>query len=89
MSSFDDFDINTNVSSVVVKSISTDLRNTGSFLLSCCALPAIYYDFRAQQRHSAKLKATRPTFHGSVLDCVPQSKPPQQESQNDESSFQE
>lgn len=87
MSNFDDFDIGGNVSSAVIKVYSTDLRNTGNFLLTTCALPAIYYDFEAQRRHSAKLKATRPTFRESGPGYVSPSTPPQQESQSDESSF--
>ena len=87
MSDFDDFDIGSNVSGAVIKVYSTDLRNTGSFLHTTCALPAIYYDFKAQQRHSAKLKATRPTFRENGPGYVSPSTPPQQESQSDESSF--
>lgn len=87
MSNFDDFNIDNNVSSAVIKVYSTDLRNTGNFLLTTCALPAIYYDFKAQQRHSAKLKAIRPTFRESGPGYVSPSTPPQQESQSDESSF--
>jgi hypothetical protein len=89
MSDFDDFSIDSNTSSAVIKVYSTDLRNTGSFLHTTCALPAIYYDFKAQQRHSAKLKATRPTFHESGPGYVSPSTPPQQESQSDESSTQD
>ena len=87
MSDFDDFDIGSNVSSAVIKSYSTDLRNPGNFLRTSCALPAIYYDFEAQQRHSAKLKINRPTFRESGPGYVSPSTPPQQESQSDESSF--
>lgn len=87
MSDFDDFDIGSNVSNAVIKVYSTDLRNTGNFLHTTCALPAIYYDFEAQRRHSAKLKANRPTFREIGPDYVSPSTPPQQESQSDESSF--
>jgi hypothetical protein len=87
MSAFDDFDIGSNVSSAVIKVYSTDLRNPGNFLRTTCALPAIYYDFEAQRRHSAKLKAIRPTFRESGPGYVSPSTPPQQESQSDESSF--
>lgn len=89
MSDFDNFNIGSNISSAVIKVYSTDLRNTGSFLHTTCALPAIYYDFEAQRRHSAKLKTNRPTFRESGPGYVSQSTPPQQESQSDESSFQD
>lgn len=87
MSDFDNFDIGSNISSAVLKTFTTDLRNPGNFLHTTSALPAIYYDFEAQRRHSAKLKATRPTFRESGPGYVSPSTPPQQESQSDESSF--
>lgn len=87
MSSFDDFDIGTNINSAVIKGYSSDIRSGPSRLYSVEALPAFYYDIEAQRRFNQRKARSRPTSPESVPDCVSQSTPPQQESQSDESSF--
>ena len=89
MSLFDDFSVDNTQSGIMPsnsKGITTDIRNSRPFMSSGSILPAIYYDFEAQRRHTLR---RRPTSHGSVPDYVSQSKLSQQESQNDESSIQD
>ena len=89
MSDFDDFDIDSNVTGAVIKGYTSDIRSTPSRLYSIEALPAFYYDLEAQRKFNIRKARNRPTSHGTVLDYGSQSKPLQQESQSDESSFQE
>ena len=86
MSEFNDFDISSNVNSAVIKGYSSDIRPGPSRLYSVEALPAFYYDIEAQRRFNQRKARNRPTSPESVPDYVPQSMPPQQESQSDESS---
>jgi hypothetical protein len=88
MGLFDDFSVDNTQSGIMPnssKGVTTDIRNSRPFMTSGGVLPAIYYDLEAQRRHALK---RRPTSHGSVPDYGSQSKPPQQESQSDESSTQ-